>query len=124
MLNPTATIRAGFTCFDSEIDKPTARLQEAPPPTPCPPRWRVAAIMKRDDVRLGIQLVQIFGDILTVPGVAAKAEDQRAIGRAIIRLECRCRPDRCRPTVRDNFSAPGGSGPAEATACVGKISWV
>ena len=67
--------------------------------------------------------MQIFGDILSIPGIAAEAEDQRAIGRAIIRRDVDAGQIAAVRTVRDNVSAPGGSGPAEATAWVGKIRW-
>ena len=43
-----------------------------------PVEGAITAIVERDDIMFGKELVEIFGDVLAIPGIAAEAEDQRA----------------------------------------------
>jgi hypothetical protein len=58
-----------------------------------------------DDVLVGKQLMEIFGDVLAVPGVPAEAEDQRPFLLRLVRWDVD--PGKLVPVVRSHREAVG-----------------
>ena len=68
--------------------------------------------MEGDDLIVGKQFVQILGDVLSVPGISTKAEDQCPFLRALIRGNVDAGEFLPVLVLSDSRSAPGGHGPA------------